>query len=626
MAQWFFSQWKKKTWSHASLDAKLVRSVMKFSLPNIQQWKYLPRLLSVVEKRIVINLALCMMVSASVLVWVSYAKGTYVIPASGGAYTEGLVGSPHYINPLFLQNNDVDRDLSSLLYSSLIRYDQHREPVGDLADHYDVSADGKIYTFVLRSGVRWHDGESFSADDVLYTFGKIQDPSLKSPLYVSFKDVKIEKKDERTITFTLAKPFAPFLDLMTVGILPGHIWKDIPNEQIPLAAYNLKPIGTGPWKFKTLQKEKDGSIISYTVGTNESYYGDVPLMEKMTFKFYSDTDTAVQALKNRNVQGISFLPRELRDRLKKDSELAYYNFHLPQYTVLFYNPDKKQDLASKHVRQALAHAIDKDRIVSSVLGGEGSVIGGPILPGFIGYDDSLKSPSFDLSQAAKILTDNGWKKNESGAWYQEKTVKERKTVTTIGKRGNKISKVVTQSVVKASQPLSLTIVTADQDELVKTARIVEEGWKALGVIVDVQITDPATIKQEVIDPRAYEVFVYGEIIGSDPDLYPFWHSSQVRAPGLNLAGYVNTTTDKLLEEARITTDKQKRSDMYKKFQKILVEETPAVFLVNPSYNYVVEKKVKGITDNKYIVYPSDRFVDASQWHVNEQRLWSWQKK
>ncbi len=591
MAQWFSSQWKKRTWSHASLDAKLVRSVAKRGLPSIQQWKYLPRLLSGAQKRIALALVVCLIASASYLSWAFYAAHTLISAKRGGAYTEGLVGFPQYINPLFLQNNDVDRDLSSLMYSSLIRYNERREPVGDLADHYDVSSDGKAYTFVLRSEIRWHDGEIMNADDVLMTFNAIKDPNVKSPFYVSLKDVKIEKKDAQTIVFTLQKPFAPFLDLMTIGILPNHIWKDIPNEQIPLAAYNLKPIGTGPWKFKALQKEKDGSILSYTLAQNETYYGSVPFLDKVTFKFYPDTDAVVQALKNRNVQGISFLPRSLRDRLKKDSDLSYYTFHLPQYTALFFNQTTKKELTSQRVRKALALSIDRDRIVTDVLGGEGSVIAGPILPGFIGYDPTLARQPYDAVQAAKLLVDDGWKRNEGGAWY------------------------------KGTQPLTLTIVTADQEELVKTARIIEEGWKALGVGVDVQVSDPARIKQEVIDPRAYDVFVYGEIIGSDPDPYPFWHSSQTRAPGLNLAGYSNATTDKLLEDARSTTDLVKRAEMYKKFQKILADEQPAIFLVNPSYNYVVEKKVRGIGDNKYIVYPSDRFVDASQWHVHQKREW-----
>lgn len=619
MTHWFSSQWNKRKWSHASLDAKLVRSVTGFKLPNIKQWKYIPRLLSTTEKRIAIALFVSMAASAGFLGWAFYTVGTSAVARAGGSYTEGLVGYPQYINPLFLQNNDVDRDLSALLYSSLIRYNERREPVVDAAASYEVSADGKTYTFVVRQGMTWHDGETLNADDVVYTFTKIQDAALKSPLYISFKDVKIEKKDDRTVAFILQKPFAPFLDLMTTGILPQHIWKDIPNEQMPLAAYNLKPVGSGPWKFKTLQKEKDGSVVSYTLVRNESYYGSVPFLDKLTFRFYPDTDAAVQGLKNRNVQGISFLPRELRDRLKKDPDLSYYLFHLPQYTALFFNQDKKKELASKRVRKALTLAIDKDRIIAEAFGGEGSVIASPILPGFLGYDASLKPEPFDIARASQLLTDDGWKKNESGAWYQERTVKERKTVTTTNARGRAISKTVVQSLIKASAPLSLTIVTADQADLVKTAHIVEEGWKALGVIVDVQISDPERIKQEVIDPRAYDVFVYGEIIGSDPDLYPFWHSSQARSPGLNLAGYSNASADKLLEDARAESNQQKRTEMYIKFQKILFDEQPAVFLANPTYNYVVERKVKGIGDNKYIVYPSDRFVDASRWHVKIRR-------
>ncbi len=620
MVQWHFSQWKKKSWSHASLDAKLVRSAGRFCLPTLRQWAYLPRLLSTKEKIIALALIGCFVASSAFLGIVGLRSVTATHPARGGAYTEGLVGSPQYINPLFLQNNDVDRDLSSLLYSSLIRYDEHRKAVGDLAEGYDVSDDGKIYTIHLRQGVVWHDGQPFGADDVVATFTKAQDPGLKSPLYVSFKDIKIEKKDDRTVTFTLPKAFAPFLDLMTVGILPQHIWQGIPNEQISFAAYNLKPVGTGPWKFKTLQKEQDGTIVSYTIVRNESYYGSIPLLDKITFKLYPDTDAATQALKNRNVQGISFLPRHLRDRLKKDGDLSYYSFHLPQYTAVFFNPDKQKDLASKKVRQALGYAIDKERIVSQVLGGEGAVVAGPILPGFAGYDESLKPYAFDLAKAAQILTEGGWKKNESGQWYQELSGKVPKSVTSVY-RGRKIVRTVYETIVKPSAPLSITLVTADQEDLVKTTRIIEENWKALGISVDVQVNDPSRIKEEVIDPRAYDAFVYGEIIGSDPDLYPFWHSSQARAPGLNLAGFSNKTADALLEDARTTSDSAKRAEMYKKFQKILAEEQPALFLVNPSYNYVVQKKVKGISDNKYIVYPSDRFTDAAQWHVNVVRSW-----
>ncbi|MEK7649014.1 MAG: ABC transporter substrate-binding protein [Patescibacteria group bacterium] len=620
MVQWHFSQWKKKSWSHASLDAKLVRSAGRFCLPNMRQWKYLPRLLSLKEKIIALALAGLFIANGIFLGSIGFRSVTAVNPAEGGSYTEGLVGAPQYINPLFLQNNDADRDLSNLMYSSLIRYDEHRKAIGDLAESYEVSPDGTVYTFRLRQGVVWHDGKPFSANDVVATFSKVQDPGLKSPLYVSFKDIKIEKKDDRTVVFTLSKAFAPFLDLMTVGILPEHIWKDIPNEQIPFAAYNLKPIGTGPWSFKTLQKEQDGTLVSYTVVRNEVYYATVPLLDKITFKFYPDTDAALQALKNRNVQGISFLPRDLRDRLKKDGDLAYYTFHLPQYTALFFNPEKHKSLASKKVRQALGYAIDKERIVTQVFGGEGSVIAGPILAGFAGYDESLKPYPFDLAKAAQILSESGWKKNDSGQWYQELSGKQPKSVTSVY-RGRKITRTVYETVVKPSAPLSITLVTADQEDLVKTTRIIEENWKALGIIVDVQVNDPSRIKEEIIDPRAYDVFVYGEIIGSDPDLYPFWHSSQMRAPGLNLAAFSNKAADTLLEDARTTSDGAKRPEMYKKFQQILAEEQPAIFLVNPSYNYVVQKKIQGISDNKYIVYPSDRFVDAAQWYVRIHRSW-----
>lgn len=584
----FFFQ-TKKVRSHADLDSQLVRSMMKSKqfFPGFRQWKYLNRLLTRTE-RILLRISLVIAtVSVFFLAWAYYQNSTTVIAADGGSYTEGLVGSPQFINPILIQNNDVDRDLTRLIYSGLMMYDATRSIVPDLAESYEISEDQKTYTFHLRSGVRWHDGTPFGADDVLFTIESIQNPAWKSPLYVSFKDVKVEKVDDFTVRLTLPKSFAPFLDLMTIGILPKNVWGTIPPEQAPLALFNLKSIGTGAWKFKSLQKDRDGAVISYAVARNETYYGKSPYLEKMTFKLYPDADSAVQALKNRSVEGISALPRGLRDRLVKDADLKYYTFHVPQYTAIFFNPGKNKALASKEVRQALAYAVNRDRIISEVLGGEGSIVNSPLLPGFLGYDEYAPSYGYDIVKAESMLTKAGWKKNDASLWV---------------------------SSVSSKDPLAITLVTAQQGELVKTAESIREDWRSFGITVDLQIVDPDRIKQEVIDPRAYDAFVYGEIIGSDPDPYPFWHSSQVRAPGLNLAQFSHEAADKLLEEARSIAQNAVRAEKYKAFQVILTEQEPAIFLYSPYYNYVVMKKIKGITDGKNIVYPSDRFVDSSFWH------------
>jgi len=575
------------------------------------------RVITPLERIVVRVLLVAILLNTAFLGWKYYEAHTIPIAKSGGTYTEALVGTPQYINPILLQNNDTDRDLAKFVYSGLLRYNQDTTIAPDLAERYEVSEDGKVYTFHLRAGVQWHDGTPFTADDVLFTIGRIQDPIIRSPLYISFKDIVVAKKDDATVTFTLPRAFAPFLDLATIGVLPKHLWQEIEAANFGLAAMNLKPVGTGPWKYKALQRESDGAIRSYTMDRNDQYYGSKAYLQKIVFKFYPDTDSAIQALKNRTVEGISFLPRELRDRLQKDKDLRYYTFNVPQNTAIFFNQSRNTDLRSKAVRQALALTIDRDGLVRDVLAGEGRVIHAPILPGFFGYHEKVKMYNLDRDRAKALLEAAGYKQDEKGQWYREEQVpapvdETAKTTTT---------KTAKPKMVTEKKYLSITLVTVNQSEHASVAEAVKNGWLQFGVSATVELVEPGQLKTDVIDARNYEALLYGEIVGADPDLYPFWHSSQSRAPGLNLALFTNANADKLLEQGRQTTDPAKRLEIYQKFQDILAEEVPAVFLYNPSYNYVVASVVQGITDRKQIVYPSDRFVDLSQWYEKTRRQW-----
>lgn len=569
----------------------MVASLFPFHMPSLKQLKYFPRILSQTEYRIVKILFCILLVNVAFLSWRWYFWNTESVPKQGGKYTEGLIGSPQYINPMFLQNNDVDRDLSQLIYSGLVRYGTDRRIVPDLAERYELSSDSLTYTFYLRKDVRWHDGEPFTADDVLFTIARIQDVKSKSPLTLSFKDVYVQKKDDYTVQFGIKKPFAPFLDLMTTQIIPKHLWEQIAPEGFSLAVLNIRPIGTGAWKFKSLKKEGDGTIHTYTLARNDTYYGSKPYLDTVLFKFYPDGESAIQALKNRNIDGISFLPHELRTRLIKDTGLRYYTFSLPQYTALYLNKGNNSDLTSKAVRQALAYGIDKEKIITDVLAGEGTVIRSPILPGFLGYHEDGKTYSLDVQKAKELLHAEGWQEDGRGIMMHKE------------------------------KELHIIITTVNKPESIAMANSIQESWKQIGVTSEVQSVDSSRIKEDIIDPRNYQMFLYGAMIGSDPDVYPYWHSSQSRAPGLNLSMFANTEADKLLEEGRTISDPAQRAERYKKFGDIITEEVPAIFLVSPTYNYVMIKNIKGVADKKQIIYPSDRFVDVSAWHIKTKREW-----
>lgn len=598
--------WRHKRSRHTALDRHVVGLLGSKRFPSLRQLRYAGKVLASGEYRVVKILFAVLLVNLIFLGWRAFTADTGFEPKSGGTYTEGVVGVPQYINPIFVQN-DVDRDLSSLVYSGLLRYTSNREMISDLAESYEISDDAKSYTFHLRRDVKWHDGQPVSIDDVVFTVNLIKDPKSRSPLSLSYKEIEVKKVDDATVLFVLPKPFAPFLDLIaTTGIMPRHVWGSLQPENIFFASPNVKPVGTGPWKYDSFSKDKDGTLRSYTFKRFDEYFGAKPFLDTIVFKFYPDNDSSIQALKSRHVDGVSFLPRRLRSKLQKDNQLAYYTFQIPQYTAIFFNQKANPDLSSKAVRQALAFAIDKERIVRDVLSGEGTVIHSPLLPGFLGYSEKIKTYQKDAAKASALLETAGWKKDEQGNLYKMETEEKEKEDGTKEKA-------------EIKRYLTITLTTVQRPEHADIAAIVKENWEHIGVKTDLAFADPALVKSDVIDSRDYEALLYGAIIGADPDLYPFWHSSQIQPPGLNLSQFSNETVDTLLEEGRHLTDPEQRAERYAKFQDIMSDEVPAIFLYSPTYNYVVDTRIKGVRDGTYLVYPADRLLDLTERYIKTKR-------
>lgn len=558
--------------------------------PSLNQLVRLPRVLSPLEKRIFYLCLTFFFLSLTILAVRLYLSQTKVVPVVGGEYTEGLIGNPVRLNPVLAQSNDVDMDIARLVFSGLFKYDRDRNLVPDLAESYELSEDQKIYTIHLRRGVTWHDGQPFTAQDVILTIDEIQTAEIKSPLSGNLRGVTAEAADDFTVTLTLKEPFAPFLSSLTFGILPAHLWSDIQPLSFPLAEMNLKPIGTGPYKFKSLKKDRSGSIRSYALVRNPVYYQRPPYLETIVFKFYPDLESLIEAGKDKKVDGVGYIPKESKSVIAKNRNLIAHLLHLPQYTAVFLN-QKNQLLKTIEVKQAMAHAINKQEIIDQVLSGEGEQIHAPILPGFLGFNPEIRKYEFDPVKAIEILEKAGWALAE----------------------GSLIRK-------KSDQELQLTLTTLDQPDFVATANLIKEYWQKIGFGVELRIVDPGRMQKSIIKPRDFEALLVGEIVGTDPDPYSFWHSSQGRDPGLNLSVYVNKNVDQLLEEARKTTDPEQRWMKYLHFQNLLADDLPALFLFNPTYTYGLHKKVKGFELTR-ITVPSDRFTEIENWYIKSKRQW-----
>jgi len=596
----FFSRPNKKLKQlkqQSYFDRHLINRLSAGKWPSCKQLKHFHRVLNRDDKRKLIAVAAVAVICFILLIAKLYLLITVTVPIRGGEYSEGLIGSPRLINPILAQNNDVDMDLSRLIFSGLMKFDKNHALIADLTDSYEISGDQLNYTFHLKQNVKWHDNEPFKADDVVFTIASIQDSQFKSPLARQLSGVAAEKLDDYTVKLTLKTPFAPFLSMLTFGILPEHLWYSIAPANADLTELNKKPVGTGPWKFDSFKKDSSGIIKSYNLTPNRDYYGAQPYLTKIIFKFFGDFPSALEALKNKNVDGLAYLPKEFQSDLQKNKNINYWQIKQPQYLAIFFNQKKNELLAADYIRQALALALDKNKLLSEVWSGAGEVIDAPTLPG-IGNNPEIKKYGYDPAAAAELLEKNGW-------------------ILTATTTADGLTEQIRK---KKDWYLTVALTVMDQQQNTALAQKIKEAWERIGVKTTVNIIDKSKIIQDVINGRKYEALIFSENIGVDPDPFSFWHSSQNEYPGLNLAIFTDKTADQLLEASRVTNDWAKRQEYYKQFQKIISQRLPAIFLYNAFYTYPQDKEIKGF-DTAYIAVPADRFSDLKNWYRKTKRVW-----
>jgi peptide/nickel transport system substrate-binding protein len=514
------------------------------------------------------------------------------VPAQGGTLREGVVGTPRFINPV-LAIRDADRDLSSLVYSGLLRSNGKGELVGDLAKSYTISEDGLVYTFILKDNLKFHDGAPVTADDVEFTIQKAQDGLLKSPRRANWEGVTIEKVNQKQIKFILKKPYSPFIENTTIGILPKHIWKSVDADEFSFSNYNVEPIGSGPYRIEKIERDSGGLPSSYELTPFKDYAGNIPHIEHIVLAFYPNEKALVEGYIRGEIESLSSISPEEAEILRQRG-VRIERAPLPRVFGIFLNQNQAPVFINQEVRTALDMSLDKKRIVNEALFGYGTPIASPIAPGLITGNGTTSKVVYDPEGARALLEKNGWKLNANG-------ILEKKTK-------------------KDTSLLQFSIVTSNAPELKRAAEIAKEEWGKLGAQVTLKFFDIGDLNQSSIRPRKFDALLFGEIIGRDLDLFAFWHSSQRNDPGLNIAMYVNSRVDKLLEEARTTSDKDMRIEKYRQFEEIISKEVPSIFTYAPDFIYIVPPKLKGFALGQ-ITTPDNRFENVSEWYINTDKVW-----
>ncbi len=526
----------------------------------------------------------------AVLVGIASLLGLYAlersllveVPAYGGTLIEGGVGSPRFINPL-LAISDADRDLSALTYAGLMGLSGTGELVPVLAEGYVVSADGKTYTFTLRKDTKFSDGVLVTADDVVFTIQKAQDSALKSPKYADWSGVRVVAVDQSTVQFTLSKPYAPFLGLTTLGILPLHLWKNVSNEEFPFSTLQTNPVGAGPFKMVSISRNLSGLIESVSLVENSQYVLGRPYLDGIRFNFYSRGEDLAGALNGGAV------------------ESAYDIGHTGALTAsyarvfgVFWNSNEKAVYARTEVRKALSLALDRMSIIDTVLDGYATAIMGPVPPG--GSVRQVPVPQLEdpIATAASVLEAAGWKYDGSARVWKNAGTKQ----TLDG----------------------ITLRTSNVSELKGVASAVKTDWEKLGIPVNIELYESGDLSQNVIRPRKYEALLYGMVVGRDQDLYAFWGSQERNDPGLNIALYTNKTIDALLESSRGSTDAAKRAANLQKIEDIIAADYPAAFIYAPNFTYAVPANLRGVTLPQIII-PADRFATVASWYRSTDAVW-----
>lgn len=512
------------------------------------------------------------------------------VPTYGGSLVEGVVGSPRFVNPL-LALSDADRDVTALTYAGLMGVGEDGELIPVLAESYEISEDGTVYTFTLREKLEFSDGSPLTAEDVVFTVLKAQDPGLKSPLRANWDGVVAEALDARTVRFTLAKPYAPFLENARMGILPARLWRNISNEEFPFSTLQTEPVGAGPFVVVGVGRNASGIIDKYRLKANERYALGRPFLDSVRLVFFAqETDMRKALLSGAIDSAYGVIVPESGSR---------HIISVPYSRVfgVFFNVNENALFARDEVRKALSLSLDRETLVEEVLGGTATAAAGPVPPGTLPSLAPVPAGTIEerVAEAAEVL--------ERGGWTYD--VEER-----IWARGTGSSRT----------ELHFTVKTSNVPELKMVAGAVRDMWQKLGVPVSVELYEPGDLNQNIIRPRNYEALLFGMVVGRDRDLYAFWHSSQRNDPGLNIALYANKTVDTLLEKERTASNVSERDEYLAEIDQRVSADYPAAFTHTPDFVYVVPKGLKGVSLTQ-MAAPSDRFARIAHWYRQVDAVW-----
>lgn len=511
-------------------------------------------------------------------------------PTRGGIYKEGLIGTLQRLNPLLSYYNNADQDVCRLIYNGLIKFDSRGLPIKDLATSWGISMDGKIYNFALNPDAKWHDGQPVIAEDVVFTYTMLKEGTgyLPDDLISFWNKIEIKALDTQTVQFVLEEAYAPFLDYLSVGILPKHIWGNMSFAEMVESKVNIQPVGSGPFRLGELSLN-GGSITGITLEINPTYFGIKPYLDEIQFIYYQDSILAFQAYQQGVIDGISYVAENVLSSALIEPDLSLYSARLPIESMILLNLDNSNVgfFQEADVRRALLMGLNRSKLVNNILKGQAFIAHGPILSGNWAYYSGIASVEYDAYKSRELLKSAGYiLANE------QDQVRSKEGIT-----------------------LNFTLLYPDDDIHRQIAESVQQDWALINVLVNLEAVSYDDLVNSRLETRDYEAALIDLNMSNtpDPDPYPFWDQTQI-SNGQNYSQWNNRVISQYLETARVETDQTERERLYRNFQVVFADELPALPLYNPVYNFAVSSKVKGVSVGP-LYRTSDRFQNIESWYI-----------
>ncbi len=510
-------------------------------------------------------------------------------PAPGGTYTEGIVGMFTGANPLYA-TNAVDSAVSRLVFSGLMKYDQHNRLVGDLAEGISTDDRGTRYEVKLKPNLRWQDGQPLTAADVLFTYQTIQNPDARSPLSSSWQGVKVEAKDEHTVVFTLPGQLGSFPYSLTNGIVPKHLLQGVPTQQLRSARFNtVSPVGSGPFMWNALEvtgASQETREEHIGLQPNTYFYDSVPKLDKFMVRTFRNESLVTKAFRRGELNAMAGLTKASADT-KDQAGIQNLNIPLTGEVMVFFNTSMPP-FTDVTVRRALVQAVNVPEAISTL---DYPVIRAksPLLMSHPGYNKTITQLPYNLLEAQKALDQAGWLRGPDGI-----------------RRKN-------------GQPLTLTLQAQNVRDYAVLSKYLKSAWAGLGIHVEVLLQAEADI-QGIVSRHDYQALLYGISLGPDPDVFAYWHSSQANrgSAWLNLSEYKSSAADQALGEGRTRSDPTLRAVKYQAFLNAWRQDAPALALYQPRFLYVVRGNLFNF-DPTALNSPIDRFDNVQNWMIREEK-------